>query len=171
MTQSDKKKRKKTAGSAEGGTRIREEVRRQGRREIEILWRGGLPLAAVRRIHLVYLQAGRFRNDGRGGRHQYDDTRCHSSRNDGGQTEGLRTGTDEEAQAGKGKDLAGRGGRLPDAGHAGRAEAGKGGTETGRYPGVTTTATTNLTANHLVLSGTERQSQSKRSGTAGEGAE
>lgn len=82
-----------------------------------------------------------------------------------------RTGTDEEAQAGKDKDLAGRGGRLPDAGHAGRAEAGKGGTGTGRYPGVMAAATTNLTTNHLVLSGTERQSQGKRSGTTGEGAE
>ena len=39
----------------------------------------------------------------------------------------------EEAQAGKGKNLAGHSGRLPDTGHVGRAEAGKGGTGTGRY--------------------------------------
>lgn len=77
---------------------------------------------------------------------------------------------DEEAQAGKGKNLAGHSGRLPDTGHVGRAEAGKGGTGTGRYPGVTATATTNIKTDSLVLSGTERQSQGKRSGTAGEGA-
>ena len=54
--------------------------------------------------------------------------------------------------------------------HVGRAEAGKSGTGTGRYPGVTATATTNIKTDSLVLSGTERQSQGKRSGTAGEGA-
>lgn len=62
----------------------------------------------MRRVHLVYLQAGHNGNGGRDGWHQYNDTRRYRTGNDDRQTEGLRTGADEEAQAGKEiKNLAG----------------------------------------------------------------
>ena len=81
-------------------------------------WRLFCPCFAP--VHLVYLQAGHNGNGGRDGWHQYNDTRRYRTGNDDRQTEGLRTGADEEAQAGKGKNLAGHGGRLPDTGHVGR---------------------------------------------------
>lgn len=49
-------------------------------------------------------------NGGRGGWHQHHHTRCHRTRNDGRQAESLRTGRDEEAQAGESENFAGRGG-------------------------------------------------------------
>ena len=57
-----------------------------------------------------------------------------------------------------------------DTGHTGRAEAGRGHTESGCYPGVQGKATADFKADHRVLSGTEGESEGGRTGTAGERA-
>ena len=121
------------------------------------------------RIYLVPFQTGCGRHGGRDSGHQHHDTRRYRARNDGRQTEGLRTGRDEETQAGEGKNLAGHGWRF-DTGHAGRAEAGRRHTESGCYPEVQGKATADFKADHLVLSGTEGESEGGRTGTAGERA-
>ena len=103
-------------------------------------------------------------------RHQYNDTRRYRTRNDGRQTEGLRTGSNEKTQAGKGENLAGRGRGLPDAGYYGRNETGRRCTQSGCCPGVQRETTADFKADHLVLSGTEGESEGGRTGAAGKGA-
>lgn len=52
----------------------------------------------------------------------------------------------------------------------GRAETGRRCTESGCYPGVQRKTAADFKADHLVLSGTEGESEGGRTGTAGEGA-
>ena len=68
------------------------------------------------------------------------------------------------------ENLAGHGRWLSDAGHNGRAEAGRRCTESGCYPEVQRKTAADFKADHLVLSGTEGESEGGRTGTAGEGA-
>ena len=75
MTQSDKKEKDKEMRKAESYPKG-ETVKPQGCRQAEILWRGGCSVPALRRVHLVYLQAGHNGNGGRDGWHQYNDTRA-----------------------------------------------------------------------------------------------